>query len=150
MTANLAGARRVIRERSSWHFLTRKPHGANGVGHAKSSFVAHKTAIAVGFAVVPGNYAEVGNAARGEHAFAKYAFCHAKDKSNGIGPGLLGAETGSQLTASSASQCGLPRYFGRTSEIPANGADSSYRPSLRVPDGGRKRVISAVCLRGAF
>src|SRR6516225_1356986 len=81
MTANLAGARRVIRERSSWHFLTRKPHGANGVDHAKSSFVTHKTAIAVGFAVVPGNYAEAGNAAQGEHAFAKCAFCHAKDKS---------------------------------------------------------------------
>jgi hypothetical protein len=45
MTANLAGARRVICERSSWHFLTRKPHGANGVDHAKSSFVTHKTAI---------------------------------------------------------------------------------------------------------
>jgi len=48
------------------------------------------TAIAVGFAVVPGNYAEGGNATQGEHAFAKCALCHAKDKSNGIGPGLLG------------------------------------------------------------
>jgi cytochrome c2 len=85
MTANLAGARRVIRERSSWHFLTRKPHGANGVDHAKSSFVAHKTAIAVGFAVCPAITRRWAT-----HAFAKYAFCHAKDKSNGIGPGLLG------------------------------------------------------------
>jgi hypothetical protein len=25
MTANLAGARRVIRKHSGWHFLTRKP-----------------------------------------------------------------------------------------------------------------------------
>jgi hypothetical protein len=25
MTASLAGARSVVRERSSWHFLTRKP-----------------------------------------------------------------------------------------------------------------------------
>jgi cytochrome c len=39
---------------------------------------------------MPGNYAEAGNAAQGEHAFAKCALCHAKDKSNGIGPGLLG------------------------------------------------------------
>lgn len=29
-------------------------------------------------------------AAKGEHAFAKCALCHAKDKRNGIGPGLLG------------------------------------------------------------
>src|SRR5262249_16379798 len=48
------------------------------------------TAIAVGFAVLPGNYGEGGNANQGEHAFAKCALCHAKDKSNGIGPGLLG------------------------------------------------------------
>ena len=47
-------------------------------------------AIAVGFAVVPGNCAEAGNAAQGEHAFMKCALCHAKDKANGIGPGLLG------------------------------------------------------------
>ena len=48
------------------------------------------TAIAVGFAVAPGNYAEAGNATQGEHAFAKCALCHAKDKRTGIGPGLLG------------------------------------------------------------
>lgn len=48
------------------------------------------TAIAVGFAVVSGNYAEAGNAAQGEQAFAKCMLCHAKDKRNGIGPGLLG------------------------------------------------------------
>ena len=47
-------------------------------------------AIAVGFAVAPGNCAEAGNAAQGEHAFAKCALCHAKDKTNGIGPGLSG------------------------------------------------------------
>jgi len=79
MTANLAGARRIIRERISWHFLTRKPTRSLPI-----------TAIAVGFAVVPGNYAEGGNATQGEHAFAKCALCHATDKSNGIGPGLLG------------------------------------------------------------
>ena len=88
MTANLAGARRVIRERSSWHFLTRKPHGANGVDHAKSSFVTHKTAIAVGFSVVPGNYAEAGNAAQGEHAFAKCATAWNKGKLIGAKPPL--------------------------------------------------------------
>ena len=48
------------------------------------------TALAVGFAIVSDNYAEAGNAAQGEHAFAKCALCHAKDKRNGIGPGLLG------------------------------------------------------------
>ena len=48
------------------------------------------TATAVGFAGVPTNYAQAGNAAQGEHAFAKCALCQAKDKSNGIGPGLLG------------------------------------------------------------
>jgi cytochrome c len=48
------------------------------------------TATAVGFAGVPANYAQAGNAGQGDHAFAKCALCHAKDKSNGIGPGLLG------------------------------------------------------------
>jgi cytochrome c len=47
-------------------------------------------AIAVGFAVAPGNCVEAGNAAQGEHAFVKCAVCHAKGKSNGIGPGLSG------------------------------------------------------------
>jgi cytochrome c len=46
--------------------------------------------IAVGFAVTPGNCAGAGDAAQGEHAFAKCAACHAKDKTNGIGPGLFG------------------------------------------------------------
>ena len=46
--------------------------------------------IAVGFAVIPGNCVEAGDAAQGEHAFAKCALCHAKDKTNGIGPGLSG------------------------------------------------------------
>ena len=34
--------------------------------------------------------ADAADAAQGEHAFAKCAVCHAKDRSNGIGPGLLG------------------------------------------------------------
>ena len=45
-------------------------------------------AVAVGFAVVPGNCA--GDAAKGEHEYAKCVLCHAKDKTNGIGPGLFG------------------------------------------------------------
>jgi cytochrome c len=45
-------------------------------------------AVAVAFAVVPGNGA--GDAAKGEHEYAKCALCHAKDKTNGIGPGLSG------------------------------------------------------------
>ena len=45
-------------------------------------------AVAVGFAVVPGNCA--GDAAKGEHEYAKCVLCHAKDKANGIGPGLFG------------------------------------------------------------
>jgi cytochrome c len=47
-------------------------------------------AIAVWFAVAPGNCAEPRNAAQGEHAFMKCALCHARDKTNGVGPGLLG------------------------------------------------------------
>jgi cytochrome c len=35
-------------------------------------------------------YAEAGNAAQGEHAFMKCALCRAKDKTNGLGPGLSG------------------------------------------------------------
>src|SRR5215467_14281318 len=46
--------------------------------------------IAAGFAVIPGNCVEAGDAAQGEHAFAKCALCHAKDRTNGIGPGLSG------------------------------------------------------------
>ena len=53
-------------------------------------FAVPLAAIAVGFAVAPGNSEEAGNAAQGEHAFAKCALCHAKDKTNGIGPGLSG------------------------------------------------------------
>src|SRR5215831_5639109 len=89
MTANLAGARRVIRERSSWHFLTRKPHGANGVDHAKSSFVTHKTAIAVG-RWCPAITRRRAMLPRESMHLQSVRFCHAKDKSNGIGPGLLG------------------------------------------------------------
>jgi len=52
--------------------------------------------VALGFAVVPGYCA--GDAAKGEHEFDKCAICHAKDKSNGIGPnlsGILGRHAGS-------------------------------------------------------
>ena len=55
-------------------------------------------AVAAAFAVVPGNSAEVGDVAQGQHAFAKCAPCHAKDKTNGLGPGLfavLGSHAGS-------------------------------------------------------
>ena len=45
-------------------------------------------AVAIGFAVGPGKCA--GDAAKGEQEFAKCAFCHAKDNTNGIGPGLSG------------------------------------------------------------
>jgi cytochrome c len=48
------------------------------------------TAIAVGFVIATGNGADAADAAHGEHAFAKCAPCHAKDTTNGIGPGLLG------------------------------------------------------------
>jgi cytochrome c len=47
---------------------------------------------------VPGNRAQAGDAAQGEHAFAKCAPCHAKDKANGLGPGLsavIGRHAGS-------------------------------------------------------
>jgi cytochrome c len=47
-------------------------------------------AIAVVLAAVPGVCAKAGSAAQGEHAFKKCAVCHAKDKTNGIGPGLSG------------------------------------------------------------
>jgi len=48
------------------------------------------TAIAAGLVIATGHSADAADAAQGEHAFAKCAVCHAKDKSNGIGPGLLG------------------------------------------------------------
>jgi cytochrome c len=44
--------------------------------------------VAVTFVVVPGYCA--GDAAKGEHEFAKCAVCHAKGMANGIGPGLAG------------------------------------------------------------
>jgi len=47
-------------------------------------------AIAVWFAVVPGNCVEAGNAAQGEQVFMKCALCYARNKTNGAGPGLLG------------------------------------------------------------
>ena len=45
-------------------------------------------AIAVVFAAVPGHCA--GDAAKGEQDFAVCVICHAKDKTNGVGPGLSG------------------------------------------------------------
>ena len=48
------------------------------------------SAIAVGYAVASANYAEAGDAVRGEHAYIKCMVCHAKGMTNGIGPGLLG------------------------------------------------------------
>jgi cytochrome c len=47
-------------------------------------------AIAVAFVVVSGGCADAGNAAEGEHVFAKCAPCHAKNNTAGLGPGLLG------------------------------------------------------------
>jgi cytochrome c len=48
-------------------------------------------AIAAGLVIATGHSADAADAAQGEHAFAKCAVCHAKNnKSNGIGPGLLG------------------------------------------------------------
>src|SRR5262245_19272330 len=47
-------------------------------------------AIAVAFVVVSGGCADAGDAAKGEHAFAKCAPCHAKNNTAGLGPGLLG------------------------------------------------------------
>jgi cytochrome c len=45
-------------------------------------------AVVFGCSVVSGACA--GDAAKGEHEFAKCAICHAKDKTSGIGPGLFG------------------------------------------------------------
>jgi cytochrome c len=54
------------------------------------SLLSLSNSIAIGFAVMPGNCAQAGNVAQGEHAFMKCALCHAKDKTNGLGPGLSG------------------------------------------------------------
>src|SRR5262249_47340080 len=48
------------------------------------------TAVAMGISVAPGNCAEEGNTTRGQELFNRCAFCHAKDKTNRIGPGLSG------------------------------------------------------------
>jgi cytochrome c len=45
-------------------------------------------AVAVAFATAPGFCA--GDAAKGEMDFAMCAVCHAKDMTNGVGPGLSG------------------------------------------------------------
>jgi cytochrome c len=47
-------------------------------------------AIAVAFVAASGGCADAGDASKGEHVFAKCAACHAKDKTIGLGPGLLG------------------------------------------------------------
>jgi cytochrome c len=47
------------------------------------------TAVAAGL-VITGHSADAADAAQGERTFAKCAVCHAKNGSNGIGPGLLG------------------------------------------------------------
>ena len=47
-------------------------------------------AIVAAFPVAPSISADPGNSAQGEHAFKKCAICHAKDKTNGIGPGMSG------------------------------------------------------------
>ena len=48
------------------------------------------TATALGFAVLASNCAAAADAAQGAREFAKCALCHARDKTNGIGPGLFG------------------------------------------------------------
>ena len=47
-------------------------------------------AVAPAFLIAPSASADAGNSAQGEHAFKKCAICHAKDKTNGIGPGMFG------------------------------------------------------------
>jgi cytochrome c len=47
-------------------------------------------AIPAAFLVAPGAAADAGNSAQGERVFKKCAICHAKDKTNGIGPGMFG------------------------------------------------------------
>jgi cytochrome c len=47
-------------------------------------------AIMAAFVVVSGGCADAADAANGEHVFAQCAPCHAKDKTVGVGPGLLG------------------------------------------------------------
>jgi cytochrome c len=47
-------------------------------------------AIAVALVATFVDCADAGDVSQGEHAFAKCAPCHAKDKTNGLGPGLLG------------------------------------------------------------
>jgi cytochrome c len=56
----------------------------------RSLILSRITAISVGLVIASATCAEAGDAAQGEHAFAKCAPCHAKDKTNGAGPGLLG------------------------------------------------------------
>jgi cytochrome c len=46
--------------------------------------------LAAAVVIVSSNCARAGDPVHGEHVFAKCAPCHAKDKTVGLGPGLLG------------------------------------------------------------
>src|SRR5690349_16971355 len=86
-------ATRNARACSSAGHFTRKPHRygkAQTESMMQSLFWLPIAALAAAFAIVSGNGAKAADAAQGEHAFAKCAPCHAKDKTNGVGPGLLG------------------------------------------------------------
>jgi cytochrome c len=48
------------------------------------------TSITVALVAMFGGGADAADAARGEHVYAPCAVCHPKDKTNSIGPGLLG------------------------------------------------------------
>jgi cytochrome c len=56
----------------------------------RSLLLLSMTAVAAGLVIATGHSADAADAAQGEHTFAKCAVCHAKNGSNGIGPGLLG------------------------------------------------------------
>ena len=71
---------------------SRANHGLGAV-LALSAIAVSGAASAGGFYIQEQNAAGVGraqagNVAQGEHAFMKCALCHAKDKTNGLGPGL--------------------------------------------------------------
>jgi cytochrome c len=46
--------------------------------------------LQLGLLLCPAIMPRRGNVAQGEHAFMKCALCHAKNKTNGLGPGLSG------------------------------------------------------------
>jgi cytochrome c len=91
MTASPDTALTGYRRHNSWQPLIQADSESCKRSWMMRSLLAlPMAAIAVGFAVAPGNCVEAGNAAQGEHAFVKCAVCHAKGKTNGIGPGLSG------------------------------------------------------------